>query len=96
MAKGVKTGGRKAGTPNRATAKIKGLISDFLENKFDKFLKELNKLEGKDYVTSYLKMIEYVVPKQRQKLEKIDFSKLSEEEANIVLQQLAEMVKDEQ
>ena len=34
MAKGVKTGGRRAGTPNRATADVKALASQYAEDAF--------------------------------------------------------------
>lgn len=94
MAKGNKTGGRVKGTPNRTTTKIKNLISDLLENKFTKFEQELEELEGKDFVTAYLKLTQFVVPLQRQKLEKIDFANLSEDEQQSIIDEITERLKN--
>jgi len=89
-----KTGGRTKGVPNRSSAKVKSLIGKLLEDKYNKFEQELEQLDGKDYVTAYLKLIEYVVPKQRQKMQTISFNNLSDEEAQELLDEITERLKN--
>jgi hypothetical protein len=49
-----KTGGRKAGVPNKKTALIKAFCHYLVEDGFDKFKDEINKLEGKEYVEVFI------------------------------------------
>ena len=71
MAQGQKTGGRKAGTPNKDTL-VKELLVENLWDKvsglvtsegIDKCWLELNKMSGKDYVYGFLSLMEYFKPK---------------------------------
>jgi len=85
--------GRKKGVDNKIGAEVKELISDFLETDYTKFTAEMGKLEGKDYVTAYLKLLEYELPKKRQQEDVIDFSNLTEEQAAKVVERLAEQLR---
>jgi len=86
--------GRTKGVGNKIGAEVKILISNFLESNYKKFTREISKLKGKDYVTAYLKLLEYELPKKRQQEDVIDFSSLTEEQAAKVVEQLAEQLKD--
>ncbi|MEZ0538941.1 hypothetical protein [Fibrella arboris] len=66
MAHGKKTGGRKAGTPNKVTADLKSRINALIEEQFDAITGDLEHLEPKDRIAAYLKFLEYVLPKQRE------------------------------
>ncbi|KAB7730482.1 hypothetical protein F5984_15175 [Rudanella paleaurantiibacter] len=66
MAHGRKTGGRKAGTPNKITSDLKCRIAALVEDQFSTVKKDFRKLEPKDRVTAYLKFLEYILPKQRE------------------------------
>lgn len=83
MAHGKKTGGRTAGTPNRVTGDLKSRITALLDEQFDTIADDLDALEPKDRVTAYLKLIEYVLPKQRE--QKLDLSTLSDEQIDDLL-----------
>ena len=83
MAHGQKTGGRTAGTPNKVTTDLKTRIAALLDTQFDTVAEDLDALEPKDRVTAYLKLLEYVVPKQRE--QKIDLSTLSDEQIDDLL-----------
>ena len=83
MAHGHKTGGRTAGTPNKVTTDLKTRIAALLDTQFDTVAEDLDALEPKDRVTAYLKLLEYVVPKQRE--QKIDLSTLSDEQIDDLL-----------
>lgn len=65
MAKGKKSGGRRKGTPNKATVEIKDKIAAFLneysQEQMTIDLKELRPLERLKMFTS---LVEFIVPKQ--------------------------------
>lgn len=66
MARGKKTGGRKAGTPNKKTAQQRARIARILS--FDTFsddkLKEyLSQMSGRDIIETFIKLQEFVTPK---------------------------------
>ena len=60
-----KTGGRKSGTPNKATGDIKARIAALIDERFDDIAADMDNLDPKDRVTTYLKLLEFVVAKQR-------------------------------
>ena len=59
----VKTGGRKKGTPNRASKDMKAWISEVLEVGQSMFVQNLSQIEPKDFCKVYLGLLGYVVPK---------------------------------
>lgn len=63
MAKGVKTGGREPGTPNRLTKQMRERINDFLENNFSMIESDLLALEPKERVRFYLELLAFALPK---------------------------------
>ena len=58
-----KTGGRKRGTPNKATADLRAFVNEALEATQTQFLKDLETMEARDRVTAFLKLLEFAVPK---------------------------------
>lgn len=61
-----KTGGRKAGTPNKVTSKTRKELSDLLLGKMDKFEKILDDLSVDDpplFAALYIKTLPYVIPR---------------------------------
>lgn len=78
-----KTGGRQAGTPNKATSDVKSKIAALIDEHFDTIKGDLEVLEPKERVTAYLKFLEYVLPKQRE--QKIDLSTLTDEQVDELL-----------
>ncbi len=65
MAKGKKTGGRVAGTPNKASSAVRGAIAKMLDEYFnsDTFAQDIAELEPKDRVAAMEKFAAYVAPK---------------------------------
>ena len=65
MAKGRKTGGRAAGTPNKATTAIRGVITQMLDKYFNSetFEDDITALDPKDRVVVMEKFTSYAVPK---------------------------------
>lgn len=87
--------GRPKGRKNKATRTVKNLLAKFLEENYGRFKSEAAKLEGKEFCTVYLKLIDFEVPKLSRQSTSIDFSKLSEDEADQVLELLAEKMINE-
>lgn len=65
MAKRVKTGGRKAGTPNKTTAITKQAISKIIDeyNSSGMMHSDLMGLEPRDRLDIAVKLMSYVLPK---------------------------------
>ena len=66
MAKGIKTGGRTAGTVNKTTAETKELLQKIVSNELDHIEGMLNKLEPKERIDAVIKLLPYIVPKQQE------------------------------
>jgi hypothetical protein len=59
-------GGRPKGSKNKSTKIGQQKIASFLDNGgYDDLMAEIATLEGRDKVTAYIKLIEFVVPKQK-------------------------------
>ncbi len=63
--------GRPKGSQNKVTKETKELIKDLLDNNWVSFEKKLMNLDDKQFISTYIKLIEYVVPKQRAVEEKV-------------------------
>lgn len=61
---GKKTGGRQKGTTNKDT-ELKIWIKDLLDNNKEQMAKELKSLKGYTYVTTYISLMEFAVPKMQ-------------------------------
>lgn len=65
MAKGFKTGGRKAGQPNKITIELRSLLTEIVKDELQKLPELLNKLEPKDRAAMLEKFTGYVLPKMQ-------------------------------
>jgi hypothetical protein len=61
----AKAGGRTKGSKNKATAKIKERVQSFIDDNFDSMQEDLKQLEPLERVKVYLKLMEFVLPKQK-------------------------------
>jgi len=64
--KGKKTGGRTKGSTNKASGDVKERVADIVSDKFGEFTEKLGELDGEAYCRVYLKLMEFVLPKQRE------------------------------
>lgn len=65
--KGLKTGGKKKGTPNKVTAEARELFKQTLEAQVPSLLDAFKKVRTKDpakFLEIYAKYAQYFVPKQ--------------------------------
>ena len=63
MAVGIKTGGRKAGTPNKITADLRKVLKQIIAAELEALPETLAQLPGKDRVELVLKLMPFVLPK---------------------------------
>lgn len=63
MAKGYKTGGRKKGSLNKVTTITKEILNEIADGLRPTLAQDLAKLDPKDRITVWLKLVEFVVPK---------------------------------
>lgn len=78
--------GRPLGVPNKVTANLKDRVNLLIENNFDKLQSDLDNIEPKDRLSIMLKLMEYVLPKQKET--KIDFSNLSDAEIDELINRI--------
>lgn len=94
----AKQAGRKSsrkGIPNGSTEEMKGFLTALVTGQQSKIQTELGKLKGKDYLNAVIRIMEFVVPKQRQVEQIIDVSRLSDEEVDRLLDQALNRMSDE-
>lgn len=61
-----KTGGRKAGTPNKVTTTLKEFIAQLLDENREQIAEDLGKLTPKDRLLIFERFMQYVIPKQKE------------------------------
>lgn len=74
-----KTGGRKAGTPNKTTNKVKQSLQEFFENNWDGIQDHYDSLPPKDKLLWMKELMPYLAPKQSSNDNKIRFEDMSDE-----------------
>ena len=83
---GNKTGGRQKGTQNKTTVNLKNTINGIVERQFETLESDLQGLDGRDKINFVLKLIEYILPKQRE--QKINFNDLTDQEIDSLIDRL--------
>jgi hypothetical protein len=63
MAKGNKTGGRKEGTPNKATIEMRSILKTALSEQIKELPKLIEGLSPKEKADIIIKLLPYIVPK---------------------------------
>jgi len=65
MAKGIKTGGRKPGTPNRTTKEIREIFQNIVENNLDQIQEDIEELEPMARLRVIIELSKFVLPTLR-------------------------------
>jgi hypothetical protein len=63
MAKGVKSGGRSKGVPNKVSSKLKEVLSSYCLNEFQYLNANIEKLTLSERLVFFLKVLPFVLPK---------------------------------
>jgi hypothetical protein len=65
MAKGIKTGGREQGTPNKLTSDLRERINDFLTDNWEQVEKDFQSLEPEKKIIMFEKLLNYTLPRMQ-------------------------------
>ena len=82
--------GRPKGAINKENKELRQYLSYYLETNKEKFETEINKLSGIQFVSMYIKLIEYTTPK----LNRIDLISDNETINNMTESELDERIKE--
>jgi len=63
MAKGVRHGGRKLGTPNKVSSELKEVLSSYSLNEFKYLNANIERLTLSERLVFFLKVLPFVLPK---------------------------------
>lgn len=80
--------GRPTGKPNRITGDLRAKIQSILNDNIDRVQDDLNSLDAKDRLQVLEKLLSYVLPKLQAQSIDIDFSNMSEENIDAIINQL--------
>lgn len=83
--------GRPKGVPNKVNQDLKTRIAQIVESGIETIETDLVSLAPKDRVNAYLKLLEYLLPKQRES--KIDIGSLSDDEVETLLNKALERLQ---
>jgi hypothetical protein len=87
----AKIGGREKGTPNKTTKELKQVLHSVIEQQLETIEEDLQKLDPKDRLNILLRLVEYVLPKQRE--QKIDFNSLTDTEIDELINRITDESK---
>ena len=80
--------GRPKGTPNKITADLRMKINAIVEKQIDSIEQDLLSLEPMQRLQIVEKLISYCVPKLQAQSFEIDFQNLSEQQLDVIINQL--------
>ena len=63
MAKGIKTGGREIGTPNKTTSELRKTLKLIVDDELQILQDNINELQPKERIDLLIKLLPYVMPK---------------------------------
>lgn len=88
MAKGIKTGGRESGTPNKLTTDMRTALQDILENEIKILPQLLEKMKPEKRAEILSRLLQYVTPKIQNIEIQTEFDRLSDEQLDIIIEKL--------
>ena len=91
----TKTGGRRKGSVNKATAALKDWVSALIDGSRSQLEKDLKALESKDRWQVIERLMQYVLPKMQNVDANIDMTRLSDEQITILVNNILSKIEDE-
>jgi len=91
----TKTGGRRKGSVNKATAALKDWVSELIDGNRSRLEKDLQALEPKDRWQVVEKLMQYTLPKMASVDANVALDGLSDEQITIVVNNILSKIEDE-
>lgn len=80
--------GRPKGAANKTGTLIREMISDFLENNFEKVVTDFNELKPKDRVKLYCDLLQYGLPRLQAVQIETEFERLPDDQLQDIIDSL--------
>lgn len=90
-----KTGGRKKGTTNRATADMREFVQSLLDENRNQIKTDMENIEPHQRLSFYEKLLGYVLPKPQSIDARIDFNSFTDSQIDGIITALHEELEDE-
>lgn len=90
-----KSGGRKAGTPNKVSSNVKGWINSLIDKNAKRLERDFLVLSPKDRLQLTEKLLQYTTAKMQNISAQIDIGSLSEEQIEQVSSNILKSVNNE-
>ena len=82
--------GRPVGSRNKASGRLRELITDFLEQRFNGVVNDFEELEPKERVKAYLDLLQYGVPKLQSVSNSVEFESMTDEQLDEIINRLTQ------
>jgi len=84
--------GRPKGSPNKVTSSVKSWISQLLDDNREQIKQDFKKLDPKDRIAMFERLMQYVTPKMGSVEAKIDLNELSENQIDEIIKNINENI----
>ena len=91
---GIKTGGRKAGTPNKATKDLRNWVNNFIGRNTAQLEKDWKKLSAKDRVIMFERLLKYSLPALSSVDGHFQFDNMTDEHLDKIINELQTKVRE--
>lgn len=88
-------GGRTKGTPNKATASMRDWLQDLVNKNKRQIKLDLESLDPKSRLEALAKFLPYLLPRQQAVAASVDLNALTDEQINLVVEQITANVMDD-
>ena len=88
-------GGRGPGVPNRVTSSVRTWLNEFVNNNRELIESDFKKMQPKDRVQVFERLLQYVLPKHAAVEAQIDFNTLTEAQIDDIISSINETLTDE-
>lgn len=78
----------RKGVSNKATRDLRELLKGLLDDQYGQIVKDLKRLDPKDRVNAYIRLIEYAIPKMQKVEQTVDVSTLTDEQVDELFNRL--------
>lgn len=90
-----KVGGRRAGTPNKATSSLRNWVRLFVTRNTKQMQSDLDALDPRDRLILLEKFMRYTIPQQQAVAAAVDLNRLSDDQLDQVIEQIAANVMED-
>ena len=90
-----KVGGRRAGTPNKATTSLRNWVRLFVTRNAKQAQRDLDALDPKDRLILLEKFMRYTIPQQQAVSAAVDLNRLSDDQLDQVIEQITANVMED-